>query len=103
MNKTKRCLIANFATVPAKVRQLYSDVIADFCAGQRPPAMFTYQTGGTYTIDTYELAIGMAQLDMATEGGNIYGVCPSYPFPNKDSGHCCKVSDEAAFCLIQRP
>ncbi|MBV7356869.1 hypothetical protein KS921_25280, partial [Klebsiella pneumoniae] len=75
----------------AKVRQLYSDVIADFCAGQRPPAMFTYQTGGTYTIDTYELAIGMAQLDMATEGGNIYGVCPSYPFPNKDSGHCCKV------------
>ena len=71
----------------AKVRQLYSDVIADFCTGQRPPAMFTYQTGGTYTIDTYELAIGMAQLDMATEGGNIYGVCPSYPFPNKDSGH----------------
>ncbi|HBZ2048502.1 TPA: hypothetical protein MHL91_04505 [Klebsiella pneumoniae] len=71
----------------AKVRQLYSDVIADFCTGQRPPAMFTYQTGGTYTIDTYELAIGMAQLDMATQGGNIYGVCPSYPFPNKDSGH----------------
>ncbi|WP_200540439.1 hypothetical protein [Klebsiella pneumoniae] len=71
----------------AKVRQLYNDVIADFCSGQRPPAMFTYQTGGTYTIDTYELAIGMAQLDMATEGGNIYGVCPSYPFPNKDSGH----------------
>ncbi|HBR3346765.1 flagellar biosynthesis, cell-distal portion of basal-body rod [Klebsiella pneumoniae] len=70
----------------AKVRQLYSDVIADFCAGQRPPAMFTYQTGGTYTIDTYELAIGMAQLDMATEGGNIYGVCPSYPFPDK-GGH----------------
>ncbi|MFZ5012827.1 gp53-like domain-containing protein, partial [Escherichia coli] len=22
------------------------------------------------------------------------------PFPNR---HCCKVSDEAAFCLIQRP
>ncbi|MGM7575251.1 hypothetical protein ACSP98_27020, partial [Klebsiella pneumoniae] len=20
-----------------------------------------------------------------------------------DKGHCCKVSDEAAFCLIQRP
>lgn len=71
----------------AKVRQLYNDVIADFCADQRPPAMFTYQTGGTYTIDTYGLAIGMAQLDMATEGGNVYGVCPSYPFPNKDSGH----------------
>ena len=70
----------------AKVRQLYNDVIADFCAGQRPPAMFTYQTSGTYTIDTYNLAIGMAQLDMATEGGNVYGVCPSYPFPDK-GGH----------------
>ncbi|EZQ74577.1 hypothetical protein AF49_05292, partial [Klebsiella pneumoniae MGH 63] len=21
----------------------------------------------------------------------------------KNLGHCCKVSDEAAFCLIQRP
>ncbi len=28
----------------------------------------------------------MAQLDLATEGGNIYGVCPSYPFPDK-GGH----------------
>ncbi|KEL85900.1 transposase IS66 family protein, partial [Escherichia coli 6-175-07_S3_C1] len=24
-------------------------------------------------------------------------------FINTDKGHCCKVSDEAAFCLIQRP
>jgi hypothetical protein len=23
--------------------------------------------------------------------------------PRRQSGHCCKVSDEAAFCLIQRP
>ncbi len=23
--------------------------------------------------------------------------------PNEFIGHCCKVSDEAAFCLIQRP
>ncbi|EDS2744684.1 hypothetical protein CW229_004434 [Salmonella enterica subsp. enterica] len=22
---------------------------------------------------------------------------------NQPRGHCCKVSDEAAFCLIQRP
>ncbi|KAA5588074.1 short-chain dehydrogenase, partial [Pseudomonas aeruginosa] len=22
---------------------------------------------------------------------------------SKSRGHCCKVSDEAAFCLIQRP
>ncbi len=24
-------------------------------------------------------------------------------FPADYEGHCCKVSDEAAFCLIQRP
>ncbi|RDK49210.1 adenine-specific DNA-methyltransferase, partial (plasmid) [Klebsiella pneumoniae] len=27
---------------------------------------------------------------------------PRSPAPDL-SGHCCKVSDEAAFCLIQRP
>ncbi|EPM4933807.1 hypothetical protein ACTWX2_002646, partial [Acinetobacter baumannii] len=26
-----------------------------------------------------------------------------YTHPLCSSGHCCKVSDEAAFCLIQRP
>ncbi|MGT3492462.1 hypothetical protein ACVQIL_26070, partial [Klebsiella pneumoniae] len=26
-----------------------------------------------------------------------------YDGPQQDRGHCCKVSDEAAFCLIQRP
>lgn len=67
-------------------RQLYSDFVSDFCSQQQPPAMFTYQTSATYTSDSHELGIGMAQLDLATEGGNIYGVCPSYPFPDK-GGH----------------
>ncbi|OWY89630.1 hypothetical protein [Raoultella ornithinolytica] len=67
-------------------RQLYSDFVSDFCSQQQPPAMFTYQTSGVYTSDSYELGIGMAQLDLATEGGNTYGVCPSYPFPDK-GGH----------------
>ncbi|WP_156365653.1 hypothetical protein [Erwinia sp. Leaf53] len=70
----------------AKVKQLYADFVADFCTGQLPPAMFTYQTSASFTSDTNELAIGMAQLDMAKEGGNYYGVCPSYPFPDK-GGH----------------
>ncbi|HBZ0653306.1 TPA: DUF4158 domain-containing protein [Klebsiella pneumoniae] len=26
-----------------------------------------------------------------------------YTFSESDLWHCCKVSDEAAFCLIQRP
>ncbi|WP_208396476.1 hypothetical protein, partial [Escherichia coli] len=29
-------------------------------------------------------------------------LCPFYPAAALP-GHCCKVSDEAAFCLIQRP
>ncbi|MEA1463312.1 tyrosine-type recombinase/integrase, partial [Salmonella enterica] len=28
---------------------------------------------------------------------------PLDALPPLTSGHCCKVSDEAAFCLIQRP
>ncbi len=67
-------------------RKLYSDFVSDFCSQQQPPAMFTYQTSGVYTSDSYELGVGMAQLDLATEGGNTYGVCPSYPFPDK-GGH----------------
>ncbi|AVZ87121.2 transposase (plasmid) [Klebsiella pneumoniae subsp. pneumoniae] len=32
------------------------------------------------------------------------GSSPSLPDgSNPSAGHCCKVSDEAAFCLIQRP
>ncbi|MDG0022427.1 hypothetical protein L3496_25275 [Klebsiella pneumoniae] len=70
----------------ALVEQLYSDIVGDFCSEQSPPAFFTYQTTASFTNDSNELAIGMAQLDLATEGGNYYGVCPSYPFPDK-GGH----------------
>lgn len=69
-----------------KQLQLYADFVADFCSEQSPPAMFTYQTSATYTSDTNELAIGMAQLELAIEHPNIYGVCPSYPYPDKN-GH----------------
>lgn len=39
------------------------------------------------------LVRGLLRPVACTTGG--YGVF--------DDGHCCKVSDEAAFCLIQRP
>ncbi|MDZ0207682.1 site-specific integrase, partial [Klebsiella pneumoniae] len=39
-----------------------------------------------------------------------FSLVPPYPFvqlatlkQRTEKGHCCKVSDEAAFCLIQRP
>ncbi|HBS6115436.1 TPA: hypothetical protein MAL55_004494 [Klebsiella pneumoniae] len=67
----------------ALMESLYSDFVSDFCSGQNPPAMFLYQTSGAFTNDTNELAIGMAQLDLATSGQNYFGVCPAYPFPDK--------------------
>uniref|UniRef100_A0AAU8EFG0 Tail fiber protein n=1 Tax=Klebsiella phage vB_Kpn2-P2 TaxID=3230849 RepID=A0AAU8EFG0_9VIRU len=67
-------------------RQLKSDLTSDFAQNQYPPAMYTYQTSGAYTSDANELAIGMAQLDLALEKTGTYGVTPSYPFPDK-GGH----------------
>lgn len=56
-------------------------------AGQKsPPAIFMYQTGGGYTVDTYELGIGMAQWEFCKENANAYLVTPAYPFPDK-GGH----------------
>ena len=64
----------------------YDDLVADFCAGQNPPAVFMSQTGAGYTSDTNELAIGMAQLDLVTAGGNFYGSGTTYQLPDK-GGH----------------
>ncbi|MFO5215993.1 NAD(+)--rifampin ADP-ribosyltransferase, partial [Salmonella enterica subsp. enterica serovar 1,4,[5],12:i:-] len=59
-----------------------------------------------------EPAVWGAELAMSLSGlegrGYIYIVEPTGPFeddPNLTNKrwHCCKVSDEAAFCLIQRP
>ncbi|MEQ6984262.1 hypothetical protein ABN199_11550, partial [Klebsiella pneumoniae] len=33
----------------------------------------------------------------------LYGATGLMYVTTQDGGHCCKVSDEAAFCLIQRP
>ncbi len=69
-----------------RTMKLFDDFTAEFCQGQRRPAIFTYQTSATYTRDDYDLAIGMAQLKMATGDYGIYGTCPSYPMPDK-GGH----------------
>lgn len=66
--------------------QLYSDILTDFCSGQNPPAVFMSQTGASYTSDTNELAIGMAQLDLVTADGNFYGSATTYQLPDKN-GH----------------
>ncbi|MCV4932765.1 hypothetical protein OFC23_30290, partial [Escherichia coli] len=56
--------------------QLRNDLINDcaygICGQTLPPAWITYQTGGSYTDDTYNLGIGMAQLDMADQVPGCY-------------------------------
>ncbi|MGJ5822125.1 hypothetical protein ACSBQS_05735 [Serratia sp. H402Y] len=73
-----------------KMTALFADMFSDMAngiAGQKsPPAIFMYQTGATYTVDKYELGIGMAQWEFCKENANAYLVTPAYPFPDK-GGH----------------
>jgi hypothetical protein len=73
-----------------KLAQLYSDVESDVVsaiAGQdQPPLFMTYQTGAAYTRDHNNLAIGMAQWELAEERPNWVMATPVYPYPDK-GGH----------------
>uniref|UniRef100_UPI0035C77B40 hypothetical protein n=1 Tax=Serratia quinivorans TaxID=137545 RepID=UPI0035C77B40 len=73
-----------------KLDTLFPNMTRDMAfgtAGQpSPPAIFMYQTGGAYTVDKYELGIGMAQWEFCKETPNAYLVTPAYPFPDK-GGH----------------
>ncbi|WP_152219708.1 hypothetical protein [Pseudomonas sp. SCB32] len=61
--------------------------IAQGVAGQsNPPAVVTYQTGASYTVDTNDLAIGMAQWELAKEERNWFLATPIYPYTDK-GGH----------------
>lgn len=70
-----------------KVRQYRADIVADACVGAlgqaAPPAFITYQTSAGYTVDTNDLAIGQAQLELALEEDNWFLAAPSYPFTDK--------------------
>lgn len=70
---------------------LFGNMRQDFAYGQGQldmPAVFMYQTGAQYTVDTTNLSIGMAQLDFCRigAGNHAYMATPSYPFPDK-GGH----------------
>ncbi|HDW3814560.1 TPA: hypothetical protein RMS01_005669, partial [Klebsiella pneumoniae] len=45
-----------------------------------------YQTGAGYTVDTQDLAIGMAQIDMADTVPGCWMATPVYPVTDKN-GH----------------
>jgi hypothetical protein len=72
----------------ALLRRWHADVLEDVVAGiagqAPPPALFLYQTGGTYALDDH--AVAMAQLDVALSDPGCFMVGPSYPMPDK-GGH----------------
>lgn len=78
------------ATFLSLTEQLRTDLINDcaygICGQTLPPAWITYQTGGSYTDDTYNLGIGMAQLDMADQVPGCYLATPVYQVTDKN-GH----------------
>jgi hypothetical protein len=73
-----------------KLETLFPNMTDDMAygiAGQKsPPAIFMYQTGGGYTVDKFDLAIGMAQWEFCKKNKNAYLVTPAYPYPDK-GGH----------------
>lgn len=50
------------------------------------PLFFMYQTGGSFSRDTNDLSIGMAQMDFANHTDGVYLVGPTYQYPDK-GGH----------------
>lgn len=81
---------ATQAGYKTKLGKLYDDIEADVVtamAGQaQPPLFMTYQTGASYTSDTNNLAIGMAQWEITQERRNWVLATPVYPYPDK-GGH----------------
>ncbi|HFZ1920810.1 TPA: hypothetical protein ACIJX2_000229 [Serratia marcescens] len=69
--------------------QLRNDMYADVAAvtGQsRMPAFITYQTGASFTRDERDMAVGMAQIELADENENWFLAGPTYPYTDKN-GH----------------
>lgn len=78
------------ATFLELTKQLRTDLITDcaygICGQTLPPAWVTYQTGAGYTVDTQDLAIGMAQIDMIDTVPGCFMATPVYQLTDKN-GH----------------
>ena len=79
---------ADRAAYRALLLRLHHDMVSalahDIAGQDRPPALFTYQTGGAYSSD--ELGVAMAQLDLALGLPGCFMVGPVYPVTDK-GGH----------------
>ncbi|WP_437871164.1 hypothetical protein ACSD7O_19540 [Methylorubrum extorquens] len=78
------------STYKANLKKLYDDFVADVCVGiagqDEKPAIITFQTNGTFTVDSTDLSIGQAQWELSLENPSWYLATPSYPATDK-GGH----------------
>lgn len=77
------------AAFKALTAQLFDDIYSDaqsILGAQLPPAFITYQTGGSYTRDSTDLSVGMAQIELSKERDNVYLAAPNYHVVDKN-GH----------------
>ncbi|MGU8111674.1 hypothetical protein ACV1WV_07130 [Serratia marcescens] len=75
-----------FKTATLQLRNdMYADV-ASVTGQSRMPAFITYQTGASFTRDERDMAVGMAQIELADENENWFLAGPTYPYTDKN-GH----------------
>lgn len=75
-----------FKTATLQLRDdMYTDV-ASVTGQSRMPAFIIDQAGASFTRDEHDMAVGMAQIELADENENIFLAGPTYPYTDKN-GH----------------
>ena len=71
------------------LKKLHKNMLSDAVSITKQkdkPLFFMYQTGGSFSRDTNDLSVGMAQLDFSNKNDGVYMVGPTYQYPDK-GGH----------------
>ncbi|HEM8504420.1 TPA: hypothetical protein U2Q41_001152 [Citrobacter koseri] len=71
------------------LKKLHNNMLSDAVSITKQkdkPLFFMYQTGGSFSRDTNDLSVGMAQLDFSNTNDGVYMVGPTYQYPDK-GGH----------------
>ncbi|MFQ0155485.1 hypothetical protein ACH63S_00085, partial [Klebsiella pneumoniae] len=90
--RVQRMMFAAAACIPLLLGS--APLYAQTSAVQQKLAALEKSSGGR---------LGVALIDTADNTQVLYRGDERFPMCSTSKGHCCKVSDEAAFCLIQRP
>lgn len=75
-----------FLNLTKQLRLDINTVIAGITGQKLPPAFITYQTSGSWTVDSTNLAMGNAQVEMANTVPGVWLATPSY-FVTDKGGH----------------